>query len=83
MLCVLQILPLRLHLLVGFHLDIRLAPLEPILLIDRNQVVEQQGVSSFLLIFWQDTNKHQVETLCLVELQSPQAVPPPKGHVSC
>ena len=68
MLYMLQILPLRLHLLVGFHFNVRLAPLETVLLIDRYEVVEQQCVSTFLLVFRQDANEHEVEALCFVEV---------------
>ena len=78
MLYMLQILPLRLHLLVGFHFNVRLAPLETVLLIDRYEVVEQQCVSTFLLIFWQDANEHEVEALCFVEFQGSHTMPPAK-----
>ena len=79
MLYMLQILPLALYLLVGLHLDIRLAPLEAILLIDGDEVVEQQGIGTLLLVFGQNTDEHQVEALGLMELQSLQTVPPAKG----
>ena len=80
MLYVFQILPLRLYLFVGLHLDIGLAPLEAELLVTGNQVVEQQGVGTFLLVFRQETNQHQVETLSLVKLQSLEAMPPSEGE---
>ena len=79
MLDMLQILPLALHLLVGLHLDIRLAPLEAILLIAGDKVVEQQSIGTLLLIFRQEPYQHQVKTLCLVELQGTQTMPPAKG----
>ena len=41
MLYVLEILPLALYLLVGFHLYIGLTPLEAELLIPRNEIIEQ------------------------------------------
>ena len=69
MLCVLQILPLALHLLVCLHLYIRLAPLETIGLITGNEIVEQQGVSALLLVLWQDAYQHQVDTFGLMELE--------------
>ena len=68
MLYVLQILPLALYFFVGFHFDIGLAPLEAVLLVDGNEVVEQQGIGTLLLVFRQNTNEHQVETLRLMEL---------------
>ena len=79
MLYMLQILPLRLHLLVGFHLDVRLTPLEAIFLVDRYEVIEQEGIGTFLLIFRQNANEHQVKTLCFVELQGSHAMPPTEG----
>ena len=68
MLDMLQILPLRLYLVVGLHLNVGLAPLEAILLIPGNQIVEQQGIGALLLILGQDANEHQVQALSLVEL---------------
>ena len=79
MLFVLQVLPLTLYFLVGLHLHIGLAPLEAILLIDGDEVVEQQGVGTFLLVFRQNADKHQVQTFGFVELQRLQTVPPAKG----
>ena len=55
MLFVLQISPLALHLVVGLHLHMGLTPLKAILLINRYQLVEQQGVGALGTIFWQDT----------------------------
>ena len=76
MLLALQILPLALYLLVSFHLYIGLAPLEAVLLIDGDEVVEEQGIGTLLLIFRQDAYQHQVDTLRLMELQGAQTVPP-------
>ena len=42
----LEILPLSLHLLVGLHLDMRLAPLEAILLISGDEVVKEESVGA-------------------------------------
>ena len=76
MLFVLQILPLALYLLVGFQLHVSLAPLEAIFLIAWDKIVEQQSVGTLLLIFWKNTHKHEIDTLCLMHLQCPQTVPP-------
>ena len=79
MLYMLQVLPLALYFLVGLHLYIGLTPLEAIFLVDRDEVVEEQGIGAFLLVFGQDADEHQVETLRLVELQGTQAMPPAEG----
>ena len=79
MLYMLQILPLALYLLVGLHLHIRLAPFETVLLVDRNEVVEEEGIGSFLLVFRQDADEHQVETFSLMELQGTETMPPSEG----
>ena len=55
-----QILPLALYLLVGLHFDIRLASLKAKLLIAGDEVVEQQGIGTLLLVFRQETHQHQV-----------------------
>ena len=70
MLLVVEVFPLTLYLIVGFHLHIGLAPLEAILLIPRDEVVEQQGVGTFLLILGQDTNQHHIDTLGLMEFSA-------------
>ena len=78
MLSVLQILPLALHFLVGLHLYISLAPLEAILLVAWDEIVEQQGICALLLILWQYAHQHKVYTLSLVEFERLEAVPPAK-----
>ena len=79
MLYMLQILPLALHLLIGLHLHIRLAPLEAILLVDGDEVVEQQGIGTLLLVFRQDADEHQIQALRFMEFQRLQTMPPAKG----
>ena len=78
MLLVVEVLPLTLYLIVGLQFHIGLAPLEAILLIPRDEVVEQQGVGTFLLLLGQDTNQHHIDTLGLMEFQRTKAVPPTK-----
>ena len=76
MLSVLEILPLALHFLVCLHFNVGFAPFETVLLIAWYEVVEQQGISAFLLIFGQDSYQHQIDTLGLVELECSQTMPP-------
>ena len=57
MLFVLQISPLALHLAVGLHLHMGLAPLKAVLLIDGYELIEQQGIGALGAIFWQDADE--------------------------
>ena len=74
----LKILPLSLHLLVGFHLHVGLAPLKAVLLIARYEVVEEQGVGALRTILGQDAHKQQVYNVCFMTLQGTQDVYPSK-----
>lgn len=76
MLSVLQILPLALHFLVCLHFNVGFTPLEAVFLVAWDEVVEQQGVGTLLLIFGQNAYQHQIYTLGLVELECSQAMPP-------
>ena len=76
MLYMLQILPLRLHLLVGFHFNVRLAPLETVLLIDGYQGIEKQGVGTLGTVFGQYTDQEQIDDIRLMELQGADDMPP-------
>ena len=76
MLLVVEVFPLTLHLVVGLQLHIGLAPLEAILLIPRDEVIEQQGVGTLLLILGQNAHQHHINTLSLMEFQRTETVPP-------
>ena len=76
MLSVLQILPLALHFLVCLHFNVGFAPLEAVFLVAWDEVVEQQGVGTLLLLFWKDAAPTEIYTLGLVELECSQAMPP-------
>ena len=78
----LQILPLSLHLFVGFHLYVCLAPLKSVCLIARYEVVEQQRVGTFRAIFGQDAHQQQVDNVCFMTLQRLQYVYPSEGEQS-
>ena len=71
-----EVLPLALYLTVGFQLHVGLTPLEAILLIPRDEVVEQQGVGSLLLVLGQDAYQHHIDTLGLMEFQRTETMPP-------
>lgn len=75
----LEILPLALHVLVGLHLNLALAPFESVGLIARDEVVEHKGIGTLHAVFGQHSEQQQVHALGLVSLQSPQHVPPSEG----
>ena len=75
-----QILPLRQHTLVAFHLRTRFSVFEVVALEPLNQVVEDNRVGSFGTVFGQDTYQQQVNDTGLVPLQGAQQRPPAKGQ---
>jgi hypothetical protein len=73
---------LALDFLVGLHLDIRLSPLEAILLIYRYQAVKQQGISAFGPILRQNAYEQEIDGISLMELQGTEDMPPAEGEES-
>ena len=71
-----EVLPLRLHLLVGFKFGVCLAILKAHLLIDRYEVGEEQGVDAFVLVFRLHGHEEQVEDLRFAPKQRPEQVEP-------
>ncbi len=72
----LKIAPLTLHVAVGLHLHIGLAPLEAIADIAWYKVGEEQRVGSLAAVFGQEAYEQQVHAFGLVPFQRPQHVPP-------
>lgn len=60
---VLEHVPLPLHGGVRLHLQLRLRPLHAVLVVVRNQVVEEQRIDTFVTVFGKHTDKKQVESL--------------------
>ena len=62
----LEIAPLCLYLIVSFQLHIALCIFEAQLGIGRNQVVEQQRIHAFILIFWFHRYQQQIKTIAIL-----------------
>lgn len=76
MLHALQILPLALYALVGFHLRHRLGPLEAVAVILLDEVGKNQGIGALAAIFRQHADEHQVYGVGLVQFQCLHYLPP-------
>ena len=75
----LEILPLRQHTLVAFHLRTRDGVFEMIALEPADKVVEDKGVGSLGAVFRQNADEQQVDKRGLVSLEHLQQMPPAEG----
>ena len=78
----LKVLPLSLYVFVCLHFYLAFSPLYSVALIPRYEVVEQQCVCAFLAVFGQHAHHLQVYDVGLMQLQSPQYVPPSERQQS-
>ena len=82
----LQVLPLRQHAFVVFHLGASDRPLEVVSLEPTYQVIENQRIGTLGAILRQHPDEQQVNDVRLVPLQNLQQVPPAKrqeASVAC
>ena len=76
----LQRSPLALHIVVGLHLHLTLAPLISILLIPWNEVGKHQGIGTLGTVFGENTHQKEINTLGLLIFQGTKHMPPTKGE---
>ena len=71
-----KVAPLPLHVLVGLHFHLTLAPFDAIFVVPGYEVVEHQGIDALAAVFGQHANHHQVDGIGLMELQCTKDMPP-------
>ena len=75
-----EVLPLCLHLAVQLQLGIAFGIFEAQLLVDGDEVGEEQGIDTFVLVFGFDGNQQQVEHLgATLEEEGLEQVVPAEG----
>ena len=76
----LEVNPLRLHSGIGFQFHIGFHKFVSLADVDGEQVVEEDGVDPFALVFGQDTDKHEVECVGMFPFERFEQVEPAEGQ---